>query len=114
MNEQAVVAESTADGFRVTLVAINEMDDPNAPSATVKISAFQLDDGSWERLGDALTVGSRGGFFWNVITGPQAIRDFSVSNDAPERVTVSLLITPSIGFSELFRFHVENGRLVEG
>jgi hypothetical protein len=108
------IATATADGFRVVLVAVKGPNGGAAPTATVTIAAYQQVSGSWRQLGNTLLVGSRGGFFWHVITGPHAVRDFSVSNDVPERTSVSLLITPSVGWSRPFRFHVDHGRLVRG
>jgi hypothetical protein len=34
--------------------------------------------------------------------------------DAPERASVQILITPSIGWSRVFGVHVEDGELVRG
>jgi hypothetical protein len=53
-------------------------------------------------------VGRPSGFFWKVLTGPRAIREFSISTSTPERVSLQLLITPALGWSPIYRFHVRD------
>ena len=108
----AVIARSTADGFRVSVTAVKGSD-ASAPSATVKVAAYARRDGAWERLGQPLVVGERNGFFWYVVRGPHSMR-LGIATDVPERVRLQLLVTPSIGWSVVYRFHVENGTLVRG
>jgi hypothetical protein len=111
--QRKVIASATAPAFRLQVVALKGIEQ-TPPAATVKVVAFDRVNGDWRQLGSPLRVGTRDGFFWNVITGPHAMRQFSISNDEPERGTLQLLITPSIGWSPLFRFHVEEGVLVRG
>jgi hypothetical protein len=111
--DQKVIAASTSNGFRVSVTAYKG-GDSEAPAATVKIAAFERVNGAWAQLGSSLRIGSRDGWFWYVVTSPHTVKDFSVSTDVPERVTIRLLITPSIGWSDLYRFHVEDGALVRG
>jgi hypothetical protein len=111
--QRKVIASATAPGFRLQVVALKSVDQ-TPPTATVKVVAFQRANGEWRQLGRPLLIGTREGFFWNVVTGPHALRQFSISNDEPQRGTLQLLITPSIGWSPLFRFHIEDGRLVRG
>jgi hypothetical protein len=107
-----VIAKTTANGFRVTLTAIKGSDG-GLPSATVEITAFVRQTSGWQSLGQPLTVGDTDAFFWNVVTGPHSLR-LTVATDTPERVKVRLLVTPSIGWSDVYTFHVENGTLVQG
>jgi hypothetical protein len=108
----AAIARTTANGFRVGLTAVKGTDE-SAPSATVKVAAYARRNGVWERLGQPLVVGEPGGFFWYVVRGPHSLR-LGVATDVPERIRVRLLVTPSIGWSDVYRFHVENGILVRG
>jgi hypothetical protein len=111
--QRKVIASATSPGFRVSVAALKGVDQTPA-TATVKVVAFDRINSEWRQLGHPLLVGTRDGFFWNVITGPHALRQFSISNDSPERGTLRLLVTPSIGWSPLFRFHIESGVLVRG
>jgi hypothetical protein len=111
--DQKVIASSTSNGFRV-LVTAYKGGDSEMPTATVKIAAFERNDGEWVELGSALRIGARDGWFWHVVTGPHSVQDFCLSTDVPERVSVRLLITPSLGWSDLYRFHVVGGTLVRG
>ncbi len=111
--DRQVIARSSSNGFRVTVTAYKS-DASAAPAATVKIAAFGFSGGSWHQLGSPLRVGARDTWFWNVVTGPHSLRNFSLSTDVPERVTLRLLITPSIGWSDPYSFHVAGGALVRG
>lgn len=111
--DQKVVASSTSNAFRVVVTAYKG-GDSDSPTATVKVAALERNEDGWVQLGSALRIGARNGWFWYVVTGPHSIRDFTLSTDVPERAAISLLITPSVGWSDLYRFHVEGGKLVRG
>jgi hypothetical protein len=115
--QQRVIATASSNGFRVTIRAIRESVEGNAPdTATVKIAAFERSGGVWNRLGRALTVGTRSGWFWNVVTRPYGVRQLTLALPGgryPERVALRLLISPSIGPSAAFRFVVDHGQLVQ-
>jgi hypothetical protein len=66
-----------------------------------------------ETLG-RVRVGRSNGFFWKVLTGPRAIRQFSIGNSTAAHVSVQLLVTPALGWSPVYQFHVQDGRLVAG
>jgi hypothetical protein len=83
----------------------------DAPPATVIIKAFERSPDGWDRLG-SLRVGRQNGFFWKVIGKPGSIRGFTVTNGDARRASVRLRISPSIGWSKVFRFRVQNGELV--
>jgi hypothetical protein len=111
--DQKVIASSTSNGFRVVVTAYKGGDSA-MPTATVKIAALERNDGEWVHLGSPLRIGERNGWFWYVVTGRHSVRDFCLSTDVPERVDIRLLITPSLGWSDLYLFHVEGGTLVRG
>jgi hypothetical protein len=105
-----VIGEASAPGFRVKVTA-RRAGDSNA--ATVRIAAFGR---AGDRLGRALVVGERRGWFWRVVTRPYGVRKLSLAfagdSRIPARIGLRLLISPSIGPSGTFRFVVENRRLV--
>jgi hypothetical protein len=107
------IATARAFDFRVSLVATRGPAEGGAPAATVTIVAARRVGGTWRSLGQ-LPVGKRNGWFWFVVTDPEALRTLSISTSGSPRVSVRLLITPSIGPSPLYRFHVAGNRLVRG
>lgn len=111
------IAQLTSDGFRATLTA-DQTSGGTAPAATVRVAAYHRSDGRWVRYGRPLLVGRRGGWFWNVVTGRFGVEHFSAAftggRHSPLRLTVRLLVSPSIGASAPFRFAVAGGRLVAG
>ncbi|MGH8984937.1 MAG: hypothetical protein ACRDY6_13825 [Acidimicrobiia bacterium] len=115
--QQRVIAAAVSNGFRVKLTATREAEPGNKPdTATVRIAAFRRSGGSWNRLGRALTVGQRSGWFWNVVTRPYGVRRLTLARPGgrhPDRIALRLLISPSIGPSATYRFVVDRGRLVQ-
>jgi hypothetical protein len=114
--QQKVIATASSNGFRVTVRAIRESTEGNEPeTATVKIAAFQRSGGEWHRLGRALTVGTPWSWFWNVVTRPYGVRRLTLALPGgryPQRISLRLLIAPSIGPSATYRFVVDQGQLV--
>ena len=109
------VATFVAGGFRVQVEAIRVAGHEAAPEAIVRVSAFERRGGTWHRLGDpqpVMPAPDTDRFFWNVVTGAGALKGFSVTTSAPQRVSLRVLITPSIGFSDLNRYVVRGGGLV--
>jgi hypothetical protein len=109
------IAQLTSDGLRATLTAW-QASGGTAPAATVRVAAYHRLDGKWVEYGRPLLVGKRAGWFWDVVTGRFGVEQFSVSTGGlhPLRLTVRLLVSPSIGPSAPFRFAVAGGRLVAG
>lgn len=70
------IAQLTSDGLRATLTAY-QTSGGQAPTATVQVAAYHRLDGTWVRYGRPLLVGRRGGWFWNVVTGPFGVGQFS-------------------------------------
>ena len=67
----------------------------------------------WKALG-RVRVGRPDGFFWKVQTGPRSIRQFAISTASPQRVTLQVHVTPALGWSLVYAFHVEHGKYVSG
>jgi hypothetical protein len=105
------IAVARAHNFRVVVTAVKGSGGGDAPPATVGIKAFQRSPDGWHLLG-SLRVGRHNGFFWKVVRKPGSIRDFTVTNGDARRASLRLRISPSIGWSKVFRFRVENGELV--
>jgi hypothetical protein len=106
-----------SNGFRVQVEAVRTPGGGGAPGARVRTAAFERRGGAWARLGRALPVRPAPGaeeFFWKVVTAPGALRDLSVTTAPPQRISLRLLISPSVGVSPISRFHVEDGALVRG
>jgi hypothetical protein len=114
--QQQVIGTAVSNGFRVQLTAIRVPRAGSAPdTATVRIAAFRRSGGSWDRLGRALRVGQRSGWFWNVVTRPYGVRTLTLARPGgryPSRIALRLLLSPSLGPSATFRFVVDRGRLV--
>jgi hypothetical protein len=108
------IAVSTLNqDFRATLTAIRGPSQGGAPVATVKIAAYKRSAGEWKLIGRQ-TVGHRNAWFWNVVTGPHAICQFSTGDVSPDPMRVKLLVSPAIGCSTTNKFHLANGALVAG
>jgi hypothetical protein len=105
-----VIASSSAVGFRVEVTA-TRTSPGRAASADVHLAAFRRSHGKWTPLG-LVRIGRANGFFWNVVTAPHSVRRLTIDTSSPERVTLQLLVTPALGWSPVFRFQVEHGRLV--
>jgi hypothetical protein len=114
--QQRVIGTAASNGFRVQLTAIRVPQAGSAPdTATVRIAAFRRSGGSWDRLGRALRVGQRSGWFWNVVTRPYGVRTLTLARPGgryPSRIAFRLLLSPALGPSATFRFVVDRGRLV--
>ena len=113
--QRRTIATTVAGGFRVQVEAIRVAGHEAAPEAIVRVSAFERRGGTWHRLGDpqpVMPAPDTDRFFWNVVTGAGALKGFSVSTAAPQRIALAVLITPSIGHSAVNRYVVRAGRLV--
>jgi hypothetical protein len=94
---------------KITLTAVRSTDDPYAASVRMRLFAYR--DGAWTET-DRATVGEAGGWFWYPLTGPQAVCAFSAASSEPAPVSVSLLITPSIGCSPTAHYRIEDGQII--
>jgi hypothetical protein len=109
---EKTIATATVDDLRVTLAAKKGRDAGGAPSASVELRVYRRGPQGWRFL-DRRLVGPPNGFFWFPLTGAGAVRDFCVKTK-PDRVSFQVLVTPSIGWSPVYRYRVAGRRLVRG
>ncbi|MFE6402482.1 hypothetical protein [Streptomyces alboflavus] len=97
--------------YKLTLTALRSTDDQYA--ASVRLQVFQQRDGAWKES-DRVTVGDVDGWFWYPLTGKGAVCAFSTASTEPAPLSVSLLVTPSIGCSDPVRYVVKQGKVFAG
>ncbi|MFC5673259.1 hypothetical protein [Streptomyces incanus] len=97
--------------YRITLTALRSVEDRYA--ASVRLQVYTRSDGAWKES-DRVTVGDVDGWFWYPLTGTGAICQFSTASTEPAPLTVSLLVTPSIGCSGPVHYVVKEGRVYAG
>jgi hypothetical protein len=105
-----VIATATARDLRIDVTA-QRSGTGAAPTATARVVAFVKTPDGWQPRGE-LRLGARDGWFWNVLTGPHAIGGLTVSNAAPDRGNVQLLVSPALGWSPTYHFQLDHGKLV--
>jgi hypothetical protein len=106
------IASSVLGGdYKITLTALRSTQDETA--ASVRLQVFTQSGGAWKES-DRVTVGDVDGWFWYPLTGTGAVCEFSTASTEPAPLTVSLLITPSIGCSDPTHYVVQEGRLFAG
>lgn len=97
--------------YKITLTAVRSTEDTYA--ASVRLQVFQQDNGAWKES-DRVTVGDADGWFWYPLTGKGAVCEFSTASTEPAPLTVSLLVTPSIGCSDPAHYVVKQGKVYAG
>jgi hypothetical protein len=107
---RSVIVSATEHDFRIELTA-ERTSSGAAPTATVRVAAFMHTAHGWQPRGE-LRLGARDGWFWKVLNGSHAVRDFTISNDVPQRGSVQLLISPALGWSQTHHFRLEHDTLV--
>lgn len=111
-----IAVTSLGKDFRTTLTAVRGSGNGGGtPVATVRVAAYERSAGRWKLVGRQL-VGQRNAWFWNVVTGKDAICRFSASGQSPYPIEVRLLVSDSIGCSAVtYNFHIDKyGTLVPG
>jgi hypothetical protein len=104
-----VIASSVLGGdYKVTLTALRSARDQYA--ASVRLQVYTHTGGAWKES-DQVTVGDADGWFWYPLTGSGAVCEFSTASTEPAPLTVSLLVTPSIGCSDPAHYVVRQGRV---
>jgi hypothetical protein len=99
---------------RVVVTAIKVSNDQGAPTATARLDVYRRTaGGDWRLLGRRV-IGQTGGWFWDVLTGPGSVCGFNLGENPTLRLSVSLALSPSIGCSPAYRYHLQNGRLITG
>lgn len=110
--QQRQIASSVlGTDHRITLTALRSAEDGYA--ASVRLQVYTRSDGAW-RESDRVTVGDVDGWFWYPLTGTGAVCQFSTASTEPAPLTVSLLVTPSIGCSDPVHYVVKEGRVYAG
>ncbi|MDX3521947.1 hypothetical protein [Streptomyces scabiei] len=103
------IASSTlGSDYRVTLTALRSTQDEYA--ASVRLQVFTRSGGTWKES-DRATVGDTDAWFWYPLTGKGAVCAFSTASTEPAPLTVSLLLTPSLGCSDPAHYLVKQGRI---
>ncbi|MBW8740995.1 MAG: hypothetical protein JF621_29170 [Streptomyces turgidiscabies] len=110
--EKKLVASSVlGSDYKYTLTAVRSPEDQYA--ATVELQVYQQKNGAWKET-DLVTVGDVDGWYWYPLGGKGAVCEFSTSSSEPAPLTVSLLVTPSIGCSAPVHYVVKEGRVYAG
>ncbi|WP_405769265.1 hypothetical protein [Streptomyces sp. NBC_01538] len=105
--EKKLVASSVlGSDYKYTLTAVRSSE----YAATVELEVYQQKNGAWKET-DLVTVGDPGGWYWYPLGGKGAVCEFSTSSHEPAPITVSLLVTPSIGCSVPVHYVVKQGRV---
>ena len=103
------IASSVLGGdYKITLTALRSPEDELA--ASVRLQVFTQSGGAWKES-DRVTVGEVDGWFWYPLTGKGAVCDFATASTEPAPLTVSLLVTSSIGCSDPVHYLVKEGRV---
>jgi hypothetical protein len=97
--------------YKFTLTALRSTVHTNA--ATVRLHVFVGKGAAWKES-DSIRVGKVNAWFWFPLTGRHAVREFSTASTEPAPVGVSLLITPSIGYSPTFHYLIRHGHITRG
>ncbi|MET9506597.1 hypothetical protein ABZY42_33665 [Streptomyces sp. NPDC006622] len=106
------IASSVLGGdYRITLTALRSAEDEYAASVRLQVSTRT--GGAWKET-DRVTVGDPEGWFWYPLTGKGAVCAFSTASTEPAPLTVSLLLTPSLGCSDPAHYVVKDGRVFAG
>jgi hypothetical protein len=97
--------------YKITLTALRSTQDEYA--ASVRLQVYTQSGGAWKES-DRVTVGDVDGWFWYPLTGKGAVCEFSTASTEPAPLTVSLLLTPSLGCSGPAEYVVKEGRVYAG
>jgi hypothetical protein len=107
--EQTVAAVVLGGELRAVLTATRAADD----RATVQVVVERQAGGAWQRV-DQRIIGNRGGWSWTTVSAPTSICQLAAADANPPRFDISLLVGPSGDCSRVYRFGLQDGRLVAG
>jgi hypothetical protein len=109
------VAEATLHAnTKIVVTATKVGADQGAPTATARLAVYRRSaSGDWRLLGQRL-IGQAGGWFWYVLTDRGSLCAFELREISTLRIGVSLLHSPSIGCSPVYRYQLHNSQLVSG
>ncbi|GAA2480339.1 hypothetical protein [Streptomyces longisporus] len=108
---QQIASSVLGSDYKITLTALRSTHDEYA--ASVRLQVYTHTGGTWKES-DRVTVGEVDGWFWYPLTGSRSVCEFSTASMEPAPLTVSLLITPSIGCSQPAHYVVKQGRVHAG
>jgi len=108
LKKKQIASSVLGSDYKITLTALQSAEDEYA--ATVELQVYKQTSGAWKQT-DLVTVGDVNGWFWYPLTGSGAICEFSTASSEPAPLTVSLLVTPSIGCSLPVHYSVKEGRV---
>ncbi|MDX3580956.1 hypothetical protein [Streptomyces europaeiscabiei] len=105
---QQIASSVLGSDYKITLTALRSTEDEYA--ASVRLQVYTRSVGAWKES-DRVTVGDVDGWFWYPLTGKGAVCQLSTAGTEPAPLTVSLLLTPSLGCSDPAHFVVKQGRV---
>ncbi|MFM9693354.1 hypothetical protein [Streptomyces europaeiscabiei] len=108
---QQIASSVLGSDYKITLTALRSAEDEYA--ASVRLQVYTRSAGAWKES-DRVTVGDVDGWFWYPLTGKGAVCRLSTAGTEPAPLTVSLLLTPSLGCSDPAHFVVKQGRVYAG
>ncbi|KUO02624.1 hypothetical protein [Streptomyces caeruleatus] len=106
-----IASSQLGTDYKVTLTALRSTQDEYA--ASVRLQVYTQSNGAWKES-DRVTVGEVDGWFWYPLTGSGAVCEFSTASTEPAPLTVSLLLTPSLGCSDPTHLVIKEGRVYAG
>ena len=106
---QTVASVVLRNELRAVLTATRAADG----RATVQVAVEQQAGGAWRRV-DQHVIGDRDGWSWTTVSAPASICQLSAADASPPRFDVSLLAGPSGRCSPVYRFRLQDGRLLPG
>ncbi|MGW0845479.1 hypothetical protein ACWD26_36155 [Streptomyces sp. NPDC002787] len=106
-----IASSVLGNDYKITLTALRSTEDEYA--ASVRLQVYTQSGGAWKES-DRVTVGDVDGWFWYPLTGKGAVCQLSTASTEPAPLTVSLLLTPSLGCSDPSHFMVKQGRVYAG
>ncbi|MGP3998887.1 hypothetical protein [Streptomyces sp. 8N706] len=108
---QQIASSVLGQDHKITLTAVRSVDDQYA--ASVRMQVYAYSGGAWKET-DRITVGEADTWFWYPLTGSGAVCEFSTAGTDPAPISVSLLVTPSIGCSEPAHYRLQDGQIHTG
>jgi len=105
----ATIASLTTRDFRVAVVA-KRLNGGSAPTAEVRVGIANRVAGGWRESGERRLDET---YFWRTLTGPRAVCRLEVATAGARpsfrpRVTVELLLSPSLGCGRTYRVPLAN------
>lgn len=81
-------------GFMRAVVAAHKTSGGQAPTAAITVTVYRVDRHAWHHIRTHRLTGT---FFWKTVTAPQTLCRLEL---AGARLSISVLVSPSIGCSK--------------